>query len=1024
MKLPIFILMAVGAGVAQAQSALNLTPSRVVGQPAIQFRSASPNVIEGRSFSSPWAVTVDRASNPPALYVSDFGNNRVLGWRNASTFTNGAAADIVIGQLDMESSLPLGPGTSRTVGLTGPGGLVVDARSNLYVVDSGNNRILRFPRPFEASADLRIPDMVIGQPNFTTREPNFGGISSRTIAISTATTLGRTGLAIDAQGNLWFSDALNNRVLRYPASALTAGTNMPEADIVLGQPDFITNAPLATGAQNRTTKNAMRAPSGLALDSVGRLFVADELGRVLVYTAPYFIGKEASRILGISVVQAGQQPNLEYLLGGAEGVFAIGDRIGVADPALHRILIYDPASEWPAESAEFPSPAARVVLGQTSLRDVRSNRGLAEASENSLSAPLGGFFFNNELFVADSGNHRVLVFPAQTTGAAANRVLGQTGFNFNAANLVEGRELFLFSNFSNQSNISGNFSDGAGVAIDNRGEVPRLYIADTFNNRVLGFADARKVRPGDRADIVIGQNDFNRVLVNAPSNNVDSITESGLFRPSGLAVDRNGDLYVADSGNGRVLRFSAPFTQTPGSGERRRANLVLGQLNFNQRITDASARTMAYPFGLAFTVEGHLLVSDAGHSRILFFRKPADGDFTNGQPAERVIGQPDFFTTGASNAANRMSSPRHIATDTDDRLYVTDAGNNRVLVYDRITTAGNDPGPAFTLTGVTSPQGIFVSPLTGEIWVANTRQGRVTRFPRFERLAIDSRSDYEIPSSVPLALTQDAFGNLYIAEGSNRIAIFFNALSFQINGNYADRPLSPGAIAVLYPRGGGVRFADTKSFNELENPVPMPRELNDIQVLVNDTLAPLYFVSPFQINFLVPMNAPTSGTAEVQVVRRSTGQIIAASNPQFGLVSPALFSASGSGEGQLAALNEDNTVNSPGNPIPVGQVIQLFGTGQGFVAGAPEDGTPPPGPVSTDERPTVIIGTDFVPPENILYSGLAPSLIGVWQINVRITANTAPRSDVDCVVILRSTPTNIGPNNRRLRTTIAVRPAQ
>ena len=71
------------------------------------------------------------------------------------------------------------------------------------------------------------------------------------------------------------------------------------------------------------------------------------------------------------------------------------------------------------------------------------------------------------------------------------------------------------------------------------------------------------------------------------------------------------------------------------------------------------------------------------------------------------------------------------------------------------------------------------------------------------------------------------------------------------------------------------------------------------QVLVNDQPAPLYFVSPLQINFLVPMNAPTTGTAEIQVVRRSTGQILAVSDRPFQPASPALFVQGGALQGQL-----------------------------------------------------------------------------------------------------------------------------
>ena len=176
-----------------------------------------------------------------------------------------------------------------------------------------------------------------------------------------------------------------------------------------------------------------------------------------------------------------------------------------------------------------------------------------------------------------------------------------------------------------------------------------------------------------------------------------------------------------------MLAYSASLrllSKPSAPGKRHRANLVIGQRDANSRVTDASRVNMAYPFGVALSVERHLVVSDAAHNRVLFFRRPAGGDFTNGMAAEKVIGQPDFFTITRATATNRMSSPRHIALDTDDRLYVADSGNGRVLIFDRITTAAIDPPTAFVLPGLTGAQGIWVSPQTGEIWIASTRANR------------------------------------------------------------------------------------------------------------------------------------------------------------------------------------------------------------------------------------------------------------------------------------------------------------
>ena len=600
MRIPAFILTAVIAAlpcVCFAQSELNLIPSRVVGQPSLNFHSLNPNVVDGRSMYQPWAVAVDTTSTPNALFVSDTANNRVLGWRNAASFANGARADVIIGQLDDQSTDRLGPGTPRSLGFTLPGALAIDSKGNLYVIDTANNRILRFPKPFGNNDDIKSPDMVIGQPNFTSNASNNGGISERSIALTTSNAA-TSGLAFDGQGNLWFSDALNNRVLRYPRAALDAGTNGPAADLVLGEPDFKTNTAPATQTNPniRLNKGVLVTPSGITVDNDGRVYVADSAtsqnGRVLVFNPPFFNGKEATRILGLYIQPPNQPISPDYVLFRPEGLVMMGNQLVVLDPAVNRIVRYQPYSEWPAESDTQVSPPATTVLGQPDFNSSKANRGLAEPDATTIAGPIGAYYANNELYVADTNNNRVLVFPTFAPNAPATRLLGQTAFNFNSANIVEGRELFLFAGFNG---IANGLSDGGGIAIDTRSNPPRLYISDTFNNRVLGYKDARNVRPGDAADIVIGQNDLNRTLANAPQNNADIQTDTGLFRPTGLAVDNNGDLFVADSGNARVLRFPSPFQQTLPPGERYRANLVIGQRNATSKITDPSSGISAIP---------------------------------------------------------------------------------------------------------------------------------------------------------------------------------------------------------------------------------------------------------------------------------------------------------------------------------------------------------------------------------------------------------------------------------------------
>ncbi|MFN3323056.1 MAG: hypothetical protein ACK5AZ_06140 [Bryobacteraceae bacterium] len=1039
--------LAVLAQIVPAQVTLNPVASRAVGHARLKNPatnapdSSAPNLVEGRELNTPQGIALDVGRG--ILYVADSGNNRVLGWRNPAAASNGAPADIIIGQRDRFGTSAQGPGVSGSTlssGLNQPTGLAVDAAGNLYVADAANHRILRFPSPGDQSGELVLPDMVIGQKQISQgRQANQGSPAPNARTVHFTNNAGAAqvvGMAFDPSGNLYISDPGNHRVLRYKASDLASGQNEPAADLVLGQLSFETRTALgASPATNVLYKGGgqnpgpyMNTPAGLCLDDGGRLYVADALNRVLVFEPGFVSSTPARRLMGIVVQVAGEPPLPEvnqFRLRAPQGVFIMGNTPAVVDTFSHRIVQFPHYNQWPAESQTQISPAATGVIGQAVMTAGDANRGLPEPSAQSFHTPVAAVFANDQLYVADAFNHRVLIFspPHQQ----AFRVLGQDGFLYRGANLLEGRELFLFGGFSSISGVSASFADGGGLVVDTRTDPPALFIADTFNHRILGYRDVRRVRPGDKADLVIGQGEgdgaMRRNQVNHPFNDSNNRTDRGLFLPTSLALDEHGNLYVADSGNGRVLRYPTPFAQPAGSEIR--PNLVLGQMNFTFRITDATSSTMARPFGLAFTVEGHLLVSDAQHNRVLFFLRPPGGDFTNGMAASAVFGQPDSVSVGGGNAPNRMISPRHIAVDGDDRLYVCDTGNHRVLIWEHAPTAGGrpDPAPSFEITGthnlttrLRSPHGIWVNRTTGEIWVTDTVANRVLRYPQFDQLFTNPLATAAIPSSAPLALTLDGFGNLLIAEGINRVAIHYPGIALTNAANFLQRPLSPGMIASLFPTG--TKFADD---NHVAMALPLPTDLGDIQVLVNQQPVPLFFVGSGQINFLTPMNLPTSGEVEVEVVRKSIGQVLAAGRSTVDVASPALFTVTMNGTGQVAALNQDNSVNSASNPIARGQVIQMFGTGQGFVPGAPPDGHAPTGVTAAESRPDVFIGSRFVDPPDVQYWGLAPGLAGVWQINLRIPEFVLPGNEVLVLVRQRGIPSNNPQNPNQIRATIAVK---
>jgi uncharacterized protein (TIGR03437 family) len=748
----------------------------------------------------------------------------------------------------------------------------------------------------------------------------------------------------------------------------------------------------------------------------------------------------AARIMGVFPPNLSTAPSQDQIartiFGDIEGIFIVpgsSGKVGVVDAAFNRILLFDAVESWPAAGTLF-SPIATAVVGQNDFNGSGANRGTTFApapSGSSFSHPSGVALSGNEVFVADTGNHRVLVMPfSGGTLAGATRVLGQDRFNTNAPNLIEGRE-FDFT--------AGSQAD-AGIALDTTGDAPHLYVADTYNNRILGFRDFRKIAPGAKADIVIGQPDFNSAMCNG-TGDPNGMNTSSLCQPTGLAVDASGNLYVADSGNGRVIRFPAPFSAQNGQV----ADLVLGQRNFNSKISQPGPSIMGFPYGLAFAGTSGLLVSDRAFNRVLFFEyAPGSHIFSTNDSAKaatKVFGQPDFLSTASGTADNRMATPSAIACDNEARIFVTDTGNNRVLVFDQISsTPAQDAFATLKLAGLSSPRGIFVNQITSEVWVTDTGSAQVRKYPAYQFLLINPVSIASVQAaSATLAVAQDQYGDVVVADASNRVGAYFPNVETVNGGHFiVGRPLAPGMYASICspntecdPAKGKIDMFGNAT--AVAPSLPMQPVLADVQVLFDGQTVPMYYVSPNQINFIVPMAARTSGTASIEVIQPSTGRVYGAGSVPMTTYAPALFMANFSGPNrQVLAVNlQDGSVNTTTNGAARGTYISLYGTGQGFIPNAPPDGAAPNGVFPTPQPPRINIAGIFLdsltaesgePPQNqwVQYSGLNPQYPGLWQINVYLPKALSPNAQSPILVLLGSTPSTDFATSG-WRTTIAIK---
>ncbi len=283
----------------------------VLGQPDFTSSSASTTVVTAKGFNQPVGV----ASDGTRLFVADFGYNRVLIY-NQIPETSGAPADIVIGQKDFTTSAF----SAGAAGLRRPNSVSIDG-NRLMIADTLNNRVLIFnsvPTANGASADLEL-----GQPNFD----SFG-----TQATSARSLLSPMSITTDGQ-RLIVADQGNNRVLIYNSIPTQSGA---PADVVVGQPNFTSNAP-------GNTQTTLDFPRYAYSDGTRLLIVDTGNNRILIYNEiPTQNGAAADIVIGqndfLGLTESCAASNLAI----PYAVVSDGDMLFVSDGSNRRILGFRP----------------------------------------------------------------------------------------------------------------------------------------------------------------------------------------------------------------------------------------------------------------------------------------------------------------------------------------------------------------------------------------------------------------------------------------------------------------------------------------------------------------------------------------------------------------------------------------------------------------------------------------------------------------------------------------------------------
>jgi sugar lactone lactonase YvrE len=644
----------------------------------------------------PCGVALDIACN---LYIADSGNNRIR-----KVDTNGIISTIA------------GNGTNGFFGdggiatnasLNNPQGVTVDSLGNLFVADTSNNRV----RKIDTNGVITT---VVG-----TGVGSFAGDGGQAIDANLS---GPTDVKFDGGGRLYVADGGNHRIRRVDASGIIttiAGK---------GNAGYTPNGESAT--------NASFNVYGMAFDGVGNLFFATaDSSSPRIYEV-HFTGLPTRSLKNVNTNNAG---NYSVVISNAAG--SVTSSVAVLTIVLPPSITSQPTNQavYPGGNTTFSVAAlgspplnyqwlfnGGAMDGQTnatlSLSGVTTNQ--AGVYSTLITSPYGNIT-SHVATLAVGGLPIITMQPTNQSVLAGNRVLLTAGvsgvgpltfqWQLNGTNLPNNLIATIAGN-----GTSGFAGDG-GIAITGKIGVAYSVAADGAGN--VFIADAGTRTPFT-TNYRIRKVDTNGVMTTVAGTGVPSFSGDGgpatnarIREADGLAVDGAGNLYISDSGNNRIRKVDTNglITTVAGGG-------VSGD---GAAAINAS---LSFPCGIALDGNGNLFIADSGHQRIR--RVDTNGVITT------VAGKSSAGFSGDGGAATNatLNYPQSVAVDGAGDLFIADLDNNRIRkvdAYGIITTVAGNGSPSFSGDGglatnasISSPYGVAVDGY-GDLIIADTGHNRI-----------------------------------------------------------------------------------------------------------------------------------------------------------------------------------------------------------------------------------------------------------------------------------------------------------
>ncbi len=656
-----------------------------------------------------------------------------------------------------------------------------------------------------------------------------------------------------------------------------------------------------------------------------------------ILPAQDFLTGQAARVVLGQPTFTSQDPGAsERLLGGSGGVAYANGMLFVTDanriqatPQNHRVLLYRNVK------AAFPKPTDEIALDETNRCPVCTGRtnlpyGAADVvigqpdfvktdlarTRTGLRLPTAVATDGNIVAVADTENNRILIWRSipTTNNAPADIVLGSSDFTTLRAGVLDNKS----------------FRGPQGVWIQGS----RLFVADTQNHRVMVWNNIPTANDTP-ADYVLGQPNFTTTSERELQQNPVPASANRLKNPVSVTSDGQR-LFVADLGYNRVMIWNSIPTRT-----EQPADVVLGQPDMTSEVANNVTKMCAtngkdsdgndtYPARCAGTMDfprfalsdgKRLFVADGGNDRVLIWNSIPTA---NGQAADLVLGQPDFFkdiVTDAEDfftpnllrgAPNTTRTPTSLAWD-GENLYVATPFDRRVMVF---TAARTDvPQNGVRNAASRNVYAVGVMEFGGTI----TENDEITikvvdKEYKYKILKDDKISD--IINKIAALINADSGDpNVLALANAGVSAIILTARVAGEDGNNIDvtTTLSTNATITVTggkPAGGGdaTRVAPGglvvifgKDLSEGTASAPdgaeiLPRELANTQVYIDGIRVPLTYVSPTEIRAQVPWSVFDANSASLYVrTKRRDGSITftAAVNLPVAQQNPGIFAESG-----------------------------------------------------------------------------------------------------------------------------------